>query len=117
MAHEFVITPLQLWEIMLLICGAIITIGGAIKVVKGWLTDANKPKKEIKTEIESIEGTLENHSKFFENDKKAIYELKRGQHIMYKSQLALISHAIDGNNTKELKEVKSELINELLNTN
>ena len=117
MTHEFVVTPMQLWEILLLFCGAIITIGGALKIVKGWLTDAKKPKKEIKENIEKIEGTLATHSRYFENDKKAIEELKRGQHIMYKSQLALISHAIDGNNTKELKEVKSDLLNELLKNN
>lgn len=115
MTHEFVITPMQIWQLILLLCGAIISIGGAIKIVKGWLHDAKKPTSSMKESITQIEEKMEDYDTFFKNDKLAIDELRAGQQIMYKSHLALIGHAIDGNNTEQLQAVKGELQQFLIN--
>lgn len=109
MNTEIVVTPMEIWQSILLICGGIITIGGAVAVVKRWIGRIKRPSVEIKTEVNNVEAMLEQHTQYFKNDKVAIDELKRGQSIMYRSHLALISHAIDGNNTEQLKEVKEDL--------
>lgn len=117
MNTEIVVTPIEIWQSILLICGGIITIGGAIAVVKRWICRIKRPSAEIKTEVDNVAAMLEQHAQYFKNDKIAIAELKRGQNIMYKSHLALISHAIDGNNTEQLKEVKKDLQEFLLQRN
>lgn len=109
MNTEIILTPMEIWQSILLICGGIITIGGAVAVVKRWICRIKRPSAEIKTEVNNVEATLEQHTEYFKNDKIAIDGLKRGQRILYKSHLALISHAIDGNNTEQLKEVKEDL--------
>lgn len=108
------VTPKEIINIILLICGGIISIGGALTVVKKWINGIKKPNKIVKQEVEHIEETLNSHENYFKRDKEAIDELKEGQRIIYKSQLALISHAIDGNNTKQLKEAETELQNYLI---
>lgn len=107
--YKIIISPMEIWQGILLICGGIITIGGAITVVKSWLIKIKKPQTEVKEKINGIEETLEEHQQFFKNDKKEIAEIKKGQQILYKSHLALISHALDGNDVKQLREVKDEL--------
>lgn len=103
------VTPNEIINILLLICGGIISIGGALTIVKKWINGIKKPNKLVKQEVEHIEETLNNHEDYFKKDRESIEELKEGQQLIYKSQLALIRHAIDGNNTKQLKEAEVEL--------
>ena len=109
MNAEFVITPMQIWQAILIICGGIITIGGALAIVNKWIKRVKKPSTDIKNDIEEIKKTIDNHEDYFKNDKEDIEEIKKGQQIMFKSHLALISHALDGNDIEQLKSVKGEL--------
>lgn len=109
MSAEIIIIPMEVWQGILLVCGGIITIGGAVAVIQKLLKSAKKPQANIKKDIGCIKKTLLDHDRFFKNDKESIEDITKGQEIMFKSHLALISHAIDGNDINQLKKVKSEL--------
>jgi hypothetical protein len=52
------------------------------------------------------------HLKFFEffaNDKARIDNINKGNAVMQKALLALLSNAIDGNNVNEMKDARTEL--------
>lgn len=92
--------------VLIAICGAITTIGGAINILKNW-------KKESK---------VERHDKEIKDHEKRIQKLEektRDQDgfikVLCNSILALVSHEINGNSTEKLRDAQKELQDFLIN--
>lgn len=99
----------QLWNAIQVICAGIIVLGGAGGIIVGLYKWAKKPDQ-------NRDEMLKGHEDKLEKDYKAIQELQKKQgetdealQILMKSMLALMSHAIDGNNTDGLRNAKNEL--------
>lgn len=99
----------QLWNAIQVICAGIIVLGGAGGIIVGLYKWAKKPDQ-------NRDEMLKGHEDKLEKDYKAIQELQKKQgetdealQILMKSMLALMSHAIDGNNTDGLRSAKNEL--------
>lgn len=99
----------QLWNIIQVASAGIITIGGAGAIFVGLYRWAKKP------DINRDEKIKEHDSKL-DNDFRRINDLERKQaetdealQIMMKSMLALMTHAIDGNHTDELKRARDDM--------
>ena len=92
--------------VLIVVCGGITTIGGAINLLLNW-------KKQSKTT--SHDEMLKNHEeriKDLERDKK---EKDGFTKVMCNSILALLSHEINGNSKDKLERVKEELQEFLVN--
>lgn len=95
-------TITQLFQIFLAICGAIITVGGAgTIIVKIW----EKKRKPSKDAAEMIK----KHTEQLDNDNRRLKELEEGNKVMMQAMLALMSHALDGNHTDELRKAHDTL--------
>ena len=95
-------TLTQLWQMFLAMCGSIATIAGAAAVIYAIYKKAKQPDTER-------DETLERHSKLLDNDNKRLKELEDSNKIIMQSMLALMSHAIDGNHTEDLKQARDDL--------
>lgn len=82
----------------LYMCGAIATIWGACKVLK----EIKKPNDDLKSTIKKHEGLLD------ENEKK-IKEIDDGQKIICRSILVMINHELTGNDVDNMKKMRDEL--------
>ena len=98
-----------LWEILSTVCTIIITIGGAGAIVVAVYRWMHKP-------TDSRDETLKKHSELLNNDNKRLHVLEEwkseqdeSEKILMKSLLALMSHALDGNHTDDLKKAKEDL--------
>ena len=95
-------TLTQLWQMFLAMCGSIATIAGAVAVIYTVYKKARQPDTKR-------DEMLERHSNLLDNDNKRLKELEDSNKIIMQSMLALMSHAIDGNHTEDLKEARDEL--------
>ena len=95
-------TLTQLWQIFLAMCGSLITIAGAGAIIIGLINKAKKPDTER-------DEALKRHSELLDNDNRRLKELEESNNIIMQSMLAIMSHAIDGNHTEDLKQARDDL--------
>ena len=126
MTEPIGITPAELWSIVLAVCGAIITISGAIAVIVNFVQKAKEPNKRQDERIEALElnikhinDRLERGDRHFISDAERMSnlekEVKTTNKVIIESLQALTSHAIDGNNVEQLKNSKQALDDYLIN--
>lgn len=120
-----VINPTDLWQVIVAISGGIITLAGAGGVVAGVIHKAKSPNQKQNERIAAleekcgkIEARLEQGNKRFESDAEKMCALeqtmKATNKIIIESLQALTAHAIDGNNTAQLKQAEQALNNYLI---
>jgi len=119
-------TTRDVFNLVLAISGAIVSVSAAVTVMAKVFEKIKAPDKKQNERIAALEGAvikinsrLDDGSKHFAADSKRIDELeesmKATNRIIIESLQALTAHAIDGNNTQELKDVKKSLNNYLIN--
>ena len=119
-------TPLQLIGVFLSTCAAIVTILAAINAINAfldkWKSKKQKPEDIQNDKIANIEKMLMDHDKRFEKydeilnkDSERLEKIEESMRIDRKGFLALIKHAIDGNDIESLKESRKELEEYLIN--
>lgn len=119
-------TPAQLVSVLLAICAAIITISTAMNVINSWIQKRRekkqKPEDDQNERIKRIEELLVEYNKKFEqydmflkNDNRRLSAIEESIKIDRRGFLALIKHAIDGNDIESLKASRKELEDYLLN--
>lgn len=119
-------TPAQLVSVLLAICAAIVTIATATNVINSWIQKRRekkqKPEDDQNERIKRIEELLVEYNKKFEqydmflkNDNRRLSAIEESIKIDRRGFLALIKHAIDGNDIESLKASRKELEDYLLN--
>ena len=120
MDSPIVITPQEIVNLILAICGAIITISGAGTIIIRAIAKVKEPNvkqderlDKLEIEISDLKGRLKDdaHNLFLEE--KRVEEIEQSQketnRIIIKSLQALTKHALDGNDIEALKEAERSL--------
>ena len=126
MDQPMTFTPHDVVNIILAVCGAIITISGAIAVIVKAVDKAKEPNKKQDERIEALEEgvkkineRLEAGDARFEADTKRMLalegDMRETNKVIIEGLQALTAHAIDGNNSQELKDAKKRLDDYLIN--
>ena len=126
MTEPIGIAPAELWSIVLAVCGAIITVSGAIAVIVNFVHKAKEPNKiqneridTLEKNVKEINDRLERGDRHFISDAERMssieHEVKTTNKVIIESLQALTSHAIDGNNVEQLKQSEKTLNNYLIN--
>lgn len=100
----------------LYLCGALITVSSVATVVMKFLDWKNKPNQRQNERIEAAEKRLDDVEKrfqqydaFFLSDKARLDDIDRSNKVTQRAILALLSHAINGNDIDSLHRAKHEL--------
>ena len=88
---------------LLFLCGAIATVWGVYKIIK----EIKKPNDELKA-------TVRKHEEYLEKDKAEIEEIKEGNRVICKSIMTMINHELSGNDVSNMKKMRDELQNYLI---
>ena len=126
MTEPIGITPAELLSIVLAVCGAIITVSGAIAVIVNFVHKAKEPNQiqneridKLEEAVETINDRLDRGDRHFISDDERMssleHEVKKTNKVIIESLQALTSHAIDGNNIEQLKQSEKTLNNYLIN--
>lgn len=107
--HQFIITPNDIYKFILAICGFIVSVTGAIKIIMNIIEKAKEPDKIQNDRITSLDNRVsileKNQSIFKKNQKRAEEAL-----VLYmEALLQLTNHMIDGNHIENLKDVRNKM--------
>lgn len=109
-------TPMQVWTTVLAIAGAIVSISAAVSVILKFVQKAREPEVEQNKRIDALEKTidglkvtLEEHKRYLETDKRRLDTIEFGNEATNEALLALLKHAINGNDVDSLKEAQRKL--------
>ena len=112
------ITPAQI----ITFATAVITISTAIGVIINWITKAREPEKKQDDRIKALEdradkfdAILEKFQGYLDNDDKRLKAIDEGNKITQQGLLALLKHALNGNDTQALKVAEKNLEEYLIN--
>ncbi|MBQ9567646.1 MAG: hypothetical protein IJR31_06180 [Lachnospiraceae bacterium] len=120
MDNPIMLTPHDVWNIVMAVCGGIVAISAAVvvilKVIDHFKAPDKKQDERIKTlekEVEEINIRLRAGDSRFESDTQRVGKLEskmnKTNKIIIESLQVLIEHDIDGNNNDGLKQMKHKL--------
>ena len=123
MTQPIVFTPQELITTVLAICAGIVSVSAAITVIVRFITRVKAPEErqnnrisKCEQDITEIKERFKVYDGYFEHDKKRLGRLEFGNEAENRALLALLNHAIHGDNTDELKAAKKELEQYLVTT-
>lgn len=121
-----IISPNDLWQVILAISAGITVLAGAGGVIAGIIHKAKEPNAKqnerlaaLEDSVEKIKERLEDGNRRFQSDAEKMDALevtmRDANKVILESLQALTAHAIDGNNTDKLKDAEKALHDYLLN--
>ena len=102
-----------IWGIALTICGGLLTIMNLLEKIGKAKKAIDAPNEEQNRRIRDLEKKCEKYDGYFHSDKQRIADLEQSLSILMQCDFALLSHAINGNDTDKLKNVQSSMMNYL----
>lgn len=111
-------TPAQL----IALASAIIVLSTACGVIVNIINKAREPEKKqderikaCEDRLDKMDGILEKFQGFLDNDDKRLKAIDEGNKITQTALLALLKHALNGNDTDALKVAEKNLEEYLIN--
>lgn len=96
-------------SIILFVCTSITSISAAITVITMWVGKAKAPNVTQNNRLDKLEAEMIQVKTMLDNDNQRFKEQERGNRVTQQALLALMSHAINGNDTDKLVEAKNKL--------
>lgn len=98
--------PIDITTTILTFC---LLLSNFILMIIMWVDKAETPEKNQNARIMAIEDEIKDIYEKIGKDNNRLIELEKGNVVTQEAILALLSHAIDGNNTDGLKKAKDNL--------
>lgn len=96
---------------IMVLCGWIITLGGAGTVIYNAYKKAKKPQDDIEERLSAIENDIKDIKGKLQSDYDSINQNREDMNLLMRSVFSLIENKITGNNIEGLKKTRDELIN------
>lgn len=103
------------WQVTLAVIGGAIVLLNLWSLLEARIKIFKAPTENLEERITLIEHKLIEYDSRFGRDKARLDAIEEGNKVTQKALLALLAHAIDGDNEKGLKEAKEELEHYLIN--
>lgn len=124
MEQPIIFTPTEMFTMIVAICGAIVTVAGAVTVIVKAIKQVKAPEVLQNDRITACESNIADiykkfmdYDMFLKRDKKRLDKLEDGNEVVSEALLALLSHAINGNDVDGLVSAKNKLNNYLIRKN
>lgn len=94
---------------VLYVCTAITTIGAAVTVLSNAAKKAKEPWDNISNRLDRVEAKISEYERDLADEHARLAALEAGNAEILKALLALLSHAVDGNNVTRCREAEIDL--------
>lgn len=101
-------------SLILMFAQALSTLSAAGVAIALWISKAKAPSVKINSRIDKLEEDMKFVKTCLDNDNKRLNKFDEATRVTQKAILALMSHAINGNDTDKLIEARDELQNYLI---
>jgi predicted negative regulator of RcsB-dependent stress response len=105
----------ELLRIILDACQALTIIAAAITIIWQAIKKAKLPNETQNARLNKLEDRMDKAYELFAKDKIRLDTFAEGERITQQALLALMSHAINGNDTDKLETAKNKLEEYLIN--
>lgn len=102
-------TPAELSTIVLGICGALITLSGALTVILNLIKKAKEPELVQNDRIDKIENDIKKIQHCLSIDKARLDNIEYGNTVSQEALLALLNHALNKDEVDSVKNAKQKL--------
>lgn len=102
---------------LLAVAGFINTVGAALDRIAKARQAAQAPNKEQDERLSKLEGRMNNVERMLGNDKGQLDKINSGLEASFQVQLALLDHALNGNNIKQMQDARDGLLAYLTHPN
>ena len=109
MEYVFTFSLSQMVGAILAICAGVVTITKAVEALASWWKKAKKPEEDQNQRLALIESRLTKLETKEELDHSHLEDLDEGNRVTQQALLALLGHAIDGNNQTQLEHARDDL--------
>lgn len=99
---------------IMILCGWITTVGGAIVVLTGAWKKFKKPERDLEERMQTMEEDIKDIKDIkskLEKDYTSIRTQRDDMNLIMRSMFNLIENKITGNNIEGLKKTREELVN------
>ena len=114
-------TPAELVAVIVSICGAITAVGAVVALFSKVADKIKAPERAqdkrlelIEIKVDKHEKTLEKYQEFFTNDDNRFKSIEKSNKITQSAILALLKHALNGNDINSLQKAEKDLENYLI---
>lgn len=114
METQITFTPIELYQIIIAICVTITTVSAAVAVIVKTYQLIKKPERTQDERITTLEAEVKEIKQYLDNDNKRLKTLEDGHRVEQQALLALLSHALNGNDVDSLRDAKTKLENYLI---
>lgn len=97
------------WSALIAICAAVITVSGAVGAIVKFVTFLRRPEVKQDQNISDLAERMSTAEGKLSRDKERIDDLETGMKYTLESLLALLSHALDGNDVDSMRKAKKHL--------
>ena len=101
---------------------AVITLSTAIGIIINLISKAREPERKqderlsaVENRLDKMDNLLEKFQGYLDNDDKRLKAIDEGNKITQTALLALLKHALNGNDTQALKVAEKNLEDYLIN--
>ncbi len=109
------VTFTELWAWLAAIFGGFLLLTQVVDKIVSIVKKAKAPNDTQNERIGKLEGRMDHVEKCLDSDNKRLDILDSGDRVTQRALLALLDHALDGNNVKQMEEAKQEIIDNLIN--
>ena len=102
------------YELALAALGFIGALGAACGYIAKGFKAVRKPEEEQNRRIDALEKRCDEYDRNLKQDKRDIEEIKKVEHLILKTNFALLQHGIDGNNIEPMKKAQEDIQNYLI---
>lgn len=99
----------------LIICSIITSTAAVVAIIITLIRFMKSPNTRQDERLSGLEGRMDCVEKHIDSDNKRLQIIEEGNRVTQRALLALLSHALDGNDTDELKNAKDKLKEYLVN--
>ena len=96
-------------------CGAVCTLAAAIAVFYKAVAKAQEPEHIQNQRLDELEKKVDKFAEYLDRDNKRLNAVDEGNRVTQQALLALMSHAINGNDVDKLTRAKDDLETYLIN--
>lgn len=106
---EIIITPQSIVVGIMAISAFVVAVDKLIDALRRWKNKAKEPEDQQNIAIEELKQSEKKLTALLDRDDKRLRILEDGVSVLVKGQLAMLGHAIDGNNEHECREARKDI--------
>lgn len=93
------------WSIVAAIAGGIVLVGNAGAMVYKWI----RPALQVKKDVEKLDRRTKADYESLKRIEEALERIEKRQRGIVISEIEILNHMIDGNNTEKMKETRDKI--------